>query len=103
MVSRLIRQAVLMSSSRIGTAALTAGIIAALLETALLANNYLPAPDITLTLLAIVAPLVTITAIVLCVIAGVKGQRRFGVIGGILTLVPGIFALVVIVLLIAGV
>ena len=92
-----------MSSSRIGTAALTAGIIAALLETALLANNYLPAPDITLTLLAIVAPLVTITAIVLCVIAGVKGQRRFGVIGGILTLVPGIFALVVIVLLIAGV
>lgn len=92
-----------MSSSRIGIAALTAGIIAALLEVALLANNYLPAPDITLTLLAIVAPLVTITAIVLCVIAGVKGQRRFGVIGGILTLVPGIFALVVIVLLIAGV
>jgi len=91
-----------MSSSRIGIAALTAGIIAALLETALLANNYLPAPDTTLPLLAIVAPLVTITAIVLCTIAGVRGQRRLGIIGGVLTLIPGLFALVVIVTLITG-
>lgn len=91
-----------MSSSRIGIAALTAGITAALLETALLANNYLPAPDTTLPLLAIVAPLVTITAIVLCIIAGVRGQRRLGLIGGVLTLIPGLFAVVVIVALITG-
>ena len=93
----------MMTTSRIGVTALVAGIVAFLLETALLANNYLPAPDVLLPVLAVLSPLATLSAIVLCVIAGVKGQRRFGVIGGILTLVPGIFALVVIVLLIAGV
>ena len=91
-----------MSSSRIGIAALSTGIVAALLETALLANNYLPAPDVTLLLLAIVAPLVTIAAIVLCTIAGFRGQRRLGVIGGVLTLIPGIFAIGVIVALVTG-
>lgn len=91
-----------MSSPRIGTAALTTGIAAGLLETALLANNYLPAPDVTLTLLAIVAPVVTISAIVLCTIAGFKGQRRLGLIGGIITLIPGLFAIGVIITLITG-
>jgi hypothetical protein len=91
-----------MTTSRIGIAALAAGIVAALLETALLANNYLPAPDITLTLLAIVSPLVTIAAIVLCTIAGFRGQRRLGLIGGVLTLIPGLFAIGVIVTLITG-
>ena len=88
-------------SSAIGVAALVTSAVTFLLEAVLLGSNLLPPIDLLFPVVVLLLPVGLVASIVVCIIAGARGQRRAGLIGGALILLP-FAALVVFLVVVLG-
>jgi hypothetical protein len=84
--------------SKAGNRALVASAITFLIEVGLLGSNIFPADSLVFPLLVLLLPIALVATIILCIVAGARSQRRKGLIGGVLILLPALFATVVIVI-----